>query len=304
MDQKMVEMQGKLTAVNLELQRVKATSEHQAQEVSHLRRLLEREKRDKVALEAEVASARNAAVKPPGSSGGDTGAAGGLSSAERATLLEAQLEAAHDRVQAMSTESERLRDECERLRGALSDRGAPGAMSSELHYVREERVRLALELRQAKQTALAARSEASHAAQQVAAVDALRSSHAEESKRLIECRDECNRLAQERAKLVEEHSTLLEEAQAMAAEIDNGRASHAQLSEQKLALAERLNATEHTLTALREEIRQREDDFQVGVAGPPPRACLLRRARPRTARGHRPFAPRVLQPLHRLRRVG
>ena len=89
----------------------------------------------------------------------------------------------------------------------------------------------------------------------------------------------------------------------MAAEIDNGRASHAQLSEQKLALAERLNATEHTLTALREEIRQREDDFQVGVGGPPPRACLLRRARPRTARGHRPFAPRVLQPLHRLRRA-
>ena len=35
------------------------------------------------------------------------------------------------------------------------------------------------------------------------------------------------------------------------------------LSEQKLALIERLNGAEHSLAALRSELQQREDDFQV-----------------------------------------
>ena len=38
-----------------------------------------------------------------------------------------------------------------------------------------------------------------------------------------------------------------------------------QVSEQKLALLERLNSTEHTLSALRGELQQREEDFQVDL---------------------------------------
>ena len=73
--------------------------------------------------------------------------------------------------------------------------------------------------------------------------------------------------------------------QSMASELEAVRLSHSQVSEQKLAVIERLNSTEHALSALRAELAKREEDFQVKCrdAPPPPfsrRGMAVARARP------------------------
>ena len=90
-DQKLVEAQCKLTTANLELQRLRASADQHTQEMSYVRRLLEREQRERSSLESEVHALRNslksgssARIEPP-------------SDSERVLLLKAQLEDAQNR---------------------------------------------------------------------------------------------------------------------------------------------------------------------------------------------------------------
>lgn len=191
-EQKLVDAQCKLTQSNLELQRLRAGAEQSGNELLYVRRLYEREQREKAALDAEVHSLRQQLKRQQqqlgaGSVNGN-GEGDGGGGAEREALLKAQLEDATERSRAHITEAERLREEVERLRGCLADHREPGQIRHELSHVRDERVRLALELHEAKQHAISSQVQAAHANEQVAAVDALRASTNEANALLAESR--------------------------------------------------------------------------------------------------------------------
>ena len=176
-------------------------------------------------------------------------------------LLRPQLEEANDRARALSTEVSTLREEAAKLKAALASRGEAGQLLKELTVVKDERVRLALELHEAKSIAAKAREESADAWQALRAVDQLRDSLAESSAGMAAARAEVERLTSERHATLTEHGELLEQAQGMAEELDKLRASHKQLQEQKLALIERLDAMEKSLALLRDELQKRETAF-------------------------------------------
>jgi chromosome segregation ATPase len=126
-------------------------------------------------------------------------------------------------------------------------------------------MRLALELHEAKQQEGVAKAEAAEARLSLASVDGLRARLSESSTELSAARREVERLTAERAATLEEHGALLEQARSLATELEESRQAHSQLSEQKLALFERINATEHTLATLRSELGRREEDFEVDM---------------------------------------
>lgn len=225
-DQKLVDAQCKLTTANLELSRLRSSAEQHAQEVSYVRRLLEREQRERSSLEAEASALRHSLKSATRNAGPSSSV-----ESERVLLLKAQLEEAQERGRALSTEVERRREEVEQLKGAIAQRGEPAELRSELSVVRDERVRLALELHEAKQTATAAKAEAAHANHQMVAIDSLRASYAAETSELGRSRVEVSQLQDERSRLLEEHATLLNQAQGMARELESVRAAHGQVSE-------------------------------------------------------------------------
>ena len=57
-EHKLVDAQSKLTGANLEIQRLRSAAEQHDHDMLYVRRLLEREQREKNALEAEVLSLR------------------------------------------------------------------------------------------------------------------------------------------------------------------------------------------------------------------------------------------------------
>jgi len=265
-EHKLVDAQSKLTGANLEIRRLRSAAEQHDHDMLYVRRLLEREQREKNALEAEVLSLRQQLKRASPRKVGFGDGADGAVEGERIMLLKAQLEDATERSKAHIAEVDRLRDEVERLRGCLNDHREPGQLRSELAHVRDERVRLALELYEAKQAAVSAHAQAQHATQQVAAVDALRASTSEAQAQLAESRAHVSGLHEEHTSLQHEYNHVLGMAQQLADELQRVRHEHGQVAEQKLALIERLNATEHTLSALRHELKQREDDFQVDLS--------------------------------------
>ena len=283
-EQKLIDMQGKLTSAHLELKRLRSGAETHAQELSMAKRIQEREQRERAPLLAELTSLREqlrsggggggASVGGGGSGGvgGGGGDGGGKPSvrspvsAESVLLLRAQLEEAGERSKTFATEADRLRDEVSKLKRALEHKGEAGMLLKELSEVKDERVRLALELHAAKSTASHCRAEAAEARQQMATVAQLREQYAEAARSRDAARAEVERLAGERAASLEEHGQLLQQTRGMADELDSLRSSHAQLAEQKLALVERLNATESSLATLRTELSKREDDFQVDLS--------------------------------------
>ncbi len=224
-EQKLVDAQCKLTGANLELQRLRAAAEQHDHDMLYVRRLLEREQREKAALEAESLSLRQELKRASPRKGGGGGGSGhggvdGALEGERVMLLKAQLEDATERSKAHIAEAERLRDEVERLRICLNDHREPGQLRSELSHVRDERVRLALELHEAKQAAVTAQAQAQHATQQVAAVDALRASTSEAQAQLAESRAQVSALHDEHTSLQHEYNQVLAKAQQLAHELD------------------------------------------------------------------------------------
>ena len=180
-DQKLIDAQCKLTAANLELQRLRTAGEQHAQEMSYVRRLLEREQRERASADAELHALRQASRKD-GAIRADAGPSDAVQS-ERVLLLKAQLDESQERSRTFASESDRLRDEVAQLRRALGERGESGELRSELSHLRDERVRLALELHDSKQVAANARAEAAHATEQVKVVDSLREAHRQARRR-------------------------------------------------------------------------------------------------------------------------
>ena len=268
-DQKLIDTQGKLTSANLELQRLRSNAETHNHELSMVKRMLEREQREKAPLQAELTSLKEQLKSMQSKSGGKAASPGGdgslTASGERVLLLKAQLEEAGERSKVFAKEAERLRDEVSKLKAALEQKGEAGVLLKELTAVKDERVRLALELHEAKATASRCKEEAAEARQQMAAVAQLREALDEAVTSRDAARAEVERLSSQGAASQEEHGALLKQARGMADELESLRSSNAQLAEQKLALIERLNATESTLSALRTELGKREDDFQVDL---------------------------------------
>ena len=134
-DQKLKDTQSKLTAANLELSRLRNSAEQHERDMSFSRRLLEREQREKTALQGEVVVLRDAMGKR-GGAGGDGG-----TSSERVAELTVELQEAQAAVRAAQAEAKRQRDECEELHRALGERGNEGELMRQLASVRAERVR-------------------------------------------------------------------------------------------------------------------------------------------------------------------
>ena len=292
-DQKLLDTQAKLTAANLQLSKEKAAAESQSQSQRQVELRLEREQRKSADLADELevckhslktakqtsailgASNRGGGggrLSSGGTPGGGRGSVGGVGGDEdeRVLLLRARLEEANERARAFQTESASLRDEVSALKTALHNKGglADGALQQQLAGVKAERMRLALELHEAKSTAKEARAQAADAHASLSALDGVREALNESRSGMAAARAEAERLALERAQSLSEHGEVLSRAKELAGELESTRASHAQLAEQKLALLERLTATEHTLTALRNELARREGARAIHLGKP------------------------------------
>ena len=207
-DQKLIDTQSKLTGANLELAKFRQASEAHQQEASYTQRLLEREQRERTRLETELAGTKDSHRLSLGG-GGRTSLGAPGSAGERGAILRAQLEEAQERAGAFAQEVAHLKQQLRQLNQALSARGNEGELLKELSTVKDERVRLALELHEAKSTASKAKHAAAEATSRMRAVDGLRDSLAETSAGMAAARAEVERLTAERAAALEEHGALL-----------------------------------------------------------------------------------------------
>ena len=228
-DQKQVDAQSKLTAANLELARLRAAAETHQQELNYTKRLLEREQRDRHPLEAELHATKDLLRAERHARRVDAEGATG----ERLLLLKAQLEDAAERAQRLQAENERLRDEAAAARKAVDLKGEGAKLQLDANQLKEERLRLALELHEAKQDAAKAKHDAAESREALRSVDGMRATLAESQAALTAARRDVERLVGERAAALEEHGEVLQQAKGLADELDAVRAAHAQVGAQR-----------------------------------------------------------------------
>ena len=183
----------------------------------------------------------------------------------REALLLKAAEDAAERAPRLQAENERLRDEAAAARKAVDLKGEGAKLQLDANQLKEERLRLALELHEAKQDAAKAKHDAAESREALRSVDGMRATLAESQAALTAARRDVERLVGERAAALEEHGEVLQQAKGLADELDAVRAAHAQVGAQRGALLERLTATEGTPAALRSELQKREEDFHVDL---------------------------------------
>jgi chromosome segregation ATPase len=265
-DQKLVSTQGKLTTANLEIQRLKLLLETEERDSNYAKRQYEAERRDwaakNEALRAVLQQTGNGHAAARGSSPRSSPVRA-PASRERPSL--AVLDEGSLLVEQAGAEAARLRDEVDVLRAALEARGDVGELQSDLMLVRAERVRLALEVHQARTEAATARAAAAEATEAAAAasseIDAMRDGEAKLREALTEASADLERSAEDNEKLLAEHARLYEHAQTLGESLESTRLERASLREEKLQLMERLNGAEHSAAAMRAELARHDEDF-------------------------------------------
>lgn len=264
----LVEVSRKLTQTNVELQLTRSQLDSRSRDLAYTRRLLDKSRQQQTALVADADTAKEELKRLNRGMGP---AADAAAVNERFTRLASRLEEEEDTARTQKREVRRLRDDISALKEALKMRGEAGALQEELIQVRTERMQLAIELHDCKETTRRAEEES----------EMSRTARVEAASEMTSLRDELEVIEEQRAGEARELLSKLEQgagqvgalrkseadlrrvAGELRAELSSTAAQLEATEGQKEVLIQERQQAEALIGQLQSELNRRDEDFQL-----------------------------------------